>query len=203
MVKYYQIKSLLAILLACFPQPARALPPLLFVYNWSNMGFKGLAKKAGILALLLVAMAAVYLVKNDGTREMLLGNLELVISKFAFANRNMINLGEITFSEIDIDALEGNDKPETARADEPERAEKAEDAVRQEEAEGPEELKRIEKEIQRIARETDELEARVNELAVLREINEQVEDIAEKLAEITEGIKIASAVSEAYPISSI
>ena len=51
------------------------------------MGLKGLAKKAGVLVLLLIAMTAVYLIKNDGTRDGLLGNLESVISRFAFANR--------------------------------------------------------------------------------------------------------------------
>lgn len=150
--------------------------------------------------MLLIAMTAVYLIKNDGTREGLLGNLESVISRFAFANRKIINLEEITFSEIDMDAF-GGDRENDPEAIEPEPVQKQ--IIRIKEADEPEDLKRIESEIRRIAQETKELEVKVKELVALREINEQVEDIAEMLAEITEGIKIASAVSEGYPVSSI
>jgi len=145
------------------------------------MDFRSLIRKAGILVLIFIAGAAVFLVKNDQARESLLEKLQAAMPGF-YAESPADN---IDLSEIDFEKL--GEANESAPEETPIPAENKKEEKPQVSEIPQTPLIQIEQQVAQIAKQTEEIRQEVNRLTRLEELAKELETLDQQLKELSQG----------------
>jgi hypothetical protein len=160
------------------------------------MSLKILGKKAFVLVLLFLAMACVYMVKNDKARESYFNSFKSIAWKAdifrgltgSHADEIKIDLADINMSGL----TKNNETLESAEV----KTDNSSAVVNKDANVGKENtLENIGEKIGEIAAQVDDLQQEVGEQIALNQIQQQIEQISEQINQLSNEISQFSAIT--------